>query len=91
MKAKHFKKLRAKAKYYEVQDSTGLFGDFYGWGLNIPHIILAYDEHHACQRAHRKGIGLNHPISYGRTGDMHAHWKVKEQGKPDTHRFIKYF
>jgi hypothetical protein len=91
MKAKYFKKIRAKAKYYKIIPSYAMFGDFWGWGLAKEHIILAYNERHACERAQRKGIGLDRDISYERKDDTFAHWKVRKANKPDNHRFIKYF
>jgi hypothetical protein len=91
MKAKYFKQIRAKAKYYIVRHSFGLFGDFWGMGLNRDYTILAYNEKHACQRAHKKGIGLDHDIGWETQDDKFANWKVREASKPDNHRFIKYF
>lgn len=89
MKARKIKKIRKIAKYYKVMPSWGLFGDFTkrNWVT-----VLALNHHNACQRAKKRGHGLDHTISYfPKDRELFAHWKVIEDSKPMNHRFFKFY
>lgn len=90
MKAKHFKKLRAKAQYYDVQVTQGMFGDFRN-GFRGCVVVLAYNHSHACHRAKKRGFGLNHYINNGISGDDFAHWMVKLSYKSTHWKNVYYF
>lgn len=88
MKAKHFRKLRAKAKYYIVDTTWGLFGDFRE--SSFVHIVLALNHRNACERAKKRGFGVELSIG-NETSEKWGKWKVRLQGKPDHFRHNKYY
>ena len=95
MKVKHIKKLRECTRWYDVQHSRGLFGNFYLWGeVDKWSVIrvLAKNPRQACVRAKRRGVGLDYRIADDPTDvERFAHWKVKESGKSSNFRHTLYF
>lgn len=90
MKAKHFKKLRAKAQYYYVEESYDLFGYFSGWNYAIK--VLARHPEEAVRRAVKRGYGRNHKSpDYRRCEEKWAEFRVKEVGRSNHWRNIYYF
>lgn len=92
MKARHIKSLRAKAKYYKVIRTQGLFGSF--WLSKFDEdakIILATSPLEAVQRAKKRGYGLT--LSYKKYGTTEnwARWMVKEAHKNNHWRNLHYF
>jgi len=97
MKAKYFKKLRKSLKYYQVQKTAGLFGDFSmrwedRWNYRYaPYIIvLAKSPENAVKRAQRRGYGRELSIDYYTTKQW-ACFRVKELEKTEHWRNIYYF
>lgn len=89
MKAKHFKKLRVKLKYYDVETTTSLFGRFeWTWGKSIT--VLAKNHKNACYRAKRRGYGLNKSVGDPTTENW-AKWRVKLSCKSDNFKNVYYF
>lgn len=98
MKAKYFKKLRATLKYYQVQRTYGLFGDFPmrwndKWNYNYaPYIIvLVKNPENAVERAQRRGYGRGLSIDYHTKEQKWARFRVKELEKSEHWRNIYYF
>lgn len=94
MKAKHFKRLRKKLKSFLVQASFDLFGDFDGYNrFAIKRTVIkvmALNPLNACERAVKRGY-YDEYINHGGTTKEWARWKVREEGKPDNHRYNFYF
>lgn len=89
MKAKHFKKLREKAIYFDVQHSSSLFGEFkYEWHRGIT--VFAKTPKQAILRAKRRGYGLRHSVG-ARTSENWATWRVKRTDKSGHFKNIVYF
>lgn len=88
MKAKHFKKLRKKLQWYDVQISRGLFGDFpWNWDSSIR--VLAKNDEQACYRAQKRGYGLGLEIDFDPRED-YAKWRVKLSSKSDHWKNIEF-
>jgi hypothetical protein len=89
MKAKYFKKIRAKCQYYQVQTSESLFGRFpNNWDSGK--VVLAKNAEHACYRAKRRGYGLTKEVG-DYTTENWGRWRVKILGKSNNYRHIVYF
>lgn len=90
--------LRTQVKYYQVQETKGLFGDFsfrwyeawyYGYRPYI--IVLATSPLNAVKRAQKRGYGKNRSIrEFGDTSQW-AKFRVKELQKSDHSRNVFYF
>lgn len=92
MKAKHFKKLRNKCRYYDVDESTMLFGRFnYGWEESMR--IFARSHFEAIKRARYKGYARRKtmPSSCVYDSEKWATFRVKESDAPNKHKYIWYF
>lgn len=88
MKARHFKKLRAKLKYFDVERSGYAFGWFRtSWDSSIQ--VLANNHWEACLRAKKRGYSDLRCIE--QTYKKWANFRVKLSDKPDNFRYIKYF
>ncbi|TDQ22763.1 hypothetical protein [Tenacibaculum caenipelagi] len=87
MKAKHFKKLRKQLKWYDVDTTYGLFGDFKGdsW-----HTVLAKNPKQACYRLQKRGIGRNLTVG-SISKEMWARFRVKLTESSNHWRNISYF
>lgn len=87
MKAKDFKKLRAKVQYYDVEITGGLFGRF-EWtfkGLTV----LATSHKNACERFNKRN---HNGLTVGdETSSEWAYYKVKLTDKISHERHFKYF
>lgn len=89
MKAKHFKKLRDKCQWYDVDQGTSLFGSFnWNWDRSIR--VLAKDSKQACYRARKRGYGLTKSIGEGTTENW-ASWRVKPSDKTENFKNISYY
>lgn len=92
MKAKHFKKLRKKAKYYRVMHSEGLFGTFWTFELDTKgELVLARNGYEAVVRAKKRGYGLTYEVSSYRKNSQWATWVVKLENKSDHWKNLMYY
>lgn len=89
MKAKYFTKLRKKARWYDVEVTSGLFGNFSGFDYGIR--VLALSHKNACLRACRRGYGLNHSGMYNITTEKWGHFAVKLSSSTPHWRNIGYY
>lgn len=89
MKAKKIKKLRRACEWYDVENTSGLFGSF-GWNWSRSIRVLARNHREACYRAKKRGYGLDHRVG-SPTNAGWACWRVKLTNKVDNFRNIFYF
>lgn len=92
MKAKHIRKIREICKYYDVDQSTMLFGYFNNhWNGSIK--VFARSFYDAILRARRKGYARrkNQPSSIIYDSEQWATFRVKESNAPNKHKYIFYF
>ena len=87
MKAKHFKKIRKKARHYEVVKSEGLFG---GPFRGKPCIVLARNPVEAIRRARRRGWFTQCSFAGDYAPEMWAKFRVKFHGTSDHWRNFVY-
>lgn len=92
MKAKYFKKLRKQCTYYDVDESTMLFGRF-NWHWNESVKVFARSHFEAIKRARFKGYAKrkSQPSSISYDSEEWATFRVKENEAPDKHKYIFYF
>lgn len=88
MKAKYFKELRKVLKYYEVDETEHLFGNF-NWKF-WPKIILAYNHKNACDR-YKKRYNSSHEVRSRETTEQWGEFRVKLLDDPFHFRHIKYY
>ncbi len=84
MKAKYFKKLKSKSKYFYVSNSESLFGSFYGIGKSV----LAFNHENAAYRFIKRTSRKESDII--ETSQEWAKYKVVPSDNPFP-RFTKYF
>lgn len=92
MKAKHFSKIRQTCKYYDVDQSTMLFGYFEkDWKYSIK--VFARSYYDAIRRARFKGYAKrkDQPSSIIYNSEQWATFRVKESDAPNKHKYIFYF
>lgn len=92
MKAKHFKKLRSQCTYYDVDESTMLFGRFnFNWNQSFK--VFARSHFEAIKRARLKGYARrkSQPSGISYNSEKWATFRVKESDAPDKHKYIFYF
>lgn len=87
MKAKFYKKIRRKAKWFDVYLTTNLFGNF---SESHKVQVLAYNHLSACERAQRRGFGADEKICFINSERL-ATWKVKRSDKSDDNKNFRYF
>ncbi|WP_079242614.1 hypothetical protein [Chryseobacterium indologenes] len=92
MKAKHFKKLRQECRYYDVDESTMLFGRF-NWDWKGSVRVFARSHFDAIRRARYKGYAKrkSQPRSTIYDSEEWATFRVKESDAPDKHKYVFYF
>jgi len=91
VRAKRFKKIREKAKLYDVQVTEGLFGQFSPFYIADYITVLAYSPRQACKRAVKKGYGTEHKNCYEETTKTFGHFAVKKHSKSDFWRNVTYY
>lgn len=92
MKAKYFKRLRKECRYYDVDESTSLFGRFNSdWSQSVTVFARTYFE--AVRRARIKGYAKRkeQPSCISYDSEQWATFRVKECGSSDKHKNIRYF
>lgn len=87
MKAKYFKRLRAKVQYYQVDTTNGLFGDF-DWTFK-GEVILALSHKNACERYSKRHY-LHQTIENERS-QCWAYFRVKLQDVVIHERHFIYY
>ncbi len=89
MKARHFKTLRKTCQWYDVETAYGGFGKFkFDWSKSMR--VLAKTSKDACNRARRRGYGLNDRVGFS-TDEVWAHWRVKLTGKSNHFKNVTFF
>jgi len=90
MKAKHFKKLRQKVDWYDVEATGALFGTFSGFMGGEFITVLATGYKNACLRACKRGYGREHWGMFNVTTEKWARFAVKLSSKSNHWRNIAY-
>jgi hypothetical protein len=92
MKAKHFKKLRSQCRYYDVDESTMLFGRF-NWDWRESFKVFARSHFEAIKRARFKGYAKrkSQPSPIRCDSEKWATFRVKESDAPNKYKYIFYF
>lgn len=86
-RVKKYTKLRKSSKYYVVEVTDGLFGRFGGIFTKLnTYIVLARSHREAVERLRKRGISLALNFSDTISIEKWARYKIKEMGKPETHR-----
>lgn len=86
LKARHIKKIRAEVKWYQVAASRSLFG--WPYSEYWTELVMARSEKNAIQRIKKK---CGESTAIDETTEKWGKWKVKESGKPEHHKYIKYY
>lgn len=90
MKAKHFRKLRAKCQYYDVCTTWGLFGRF-DTDFSRKTTVLARSHVEAISRAKRRGVGRDLSKRENPTSEGWGRWKIKLSNKSDHWKNVVYY
>lgn len=87
-----FRKLRESVKVFLVQKTDGLFGKFYSVNRRLDvYRVVARNPHEAVERLHKRGVALHLSLSNTHTLERWAHFKVREEGKPDAYCHNYYY
>ncbi len=85
-----YRKNKSTMKYYEIETTTGLFGNF-SYRNGYDYVVMARNHREAITRLKKRGCALQLNCDSNGTTENWARFKVKEVGKPENHRYIYYF
>lgn len=80
---------QGKLQYYDVEKTSGLFGEFSHVNHGI--VVLARHYSEAIVRARRRGYGRHLSFNDHRCTERFAHFRVKLHGKVDHWKNYTYY
>lgn len=92
MKAKQFRRVRQQVQYFEVEKTSGMFGEFGRVKEGFHGVtVLARNDVEAIQRARKRGYGRKHDTSGHVCSESFAEFRVKPKEKPNQERYVHYY